>query len=324
MSFEKKRDALPSDTPTGMSVDTQSEARGDHVPVLRGSILRWLNAHLAHRSVVGAGADPHGYDPVALAATLDRFRELGSWLPWFRRDARGFENVPRAPVLVVMNHSGGTSIPDVWGLILAWYAHFGTQRPLHPLAHEMVLGTPLTARYFERRGVLAADRRVAATALAAGHDVLVLPGGDLEAWRPYRDRFRVDFGGRTGYAKLAAEAQVPIVPIAHVGAHETLVVLSRGRRLARALRLPELTRAEIFPIHLSLPWGLAIGPLPHIPWPGTLRYRVARPVPPGAPPSPNWSDAEKARHTAAIDIQVRIAIQTELDRLKAELAKHPT
>jgi 1-acyl-sn-glycerol-3-phosphate acyltransferase len=222
-----------------------------------------------------------------------------------------------------MNHSGGTSIPDVWGLILAWYAHFGTQRPLHPLAHEMVLGTPLTARYFERRGVLAADRHVAAQALRAGHDVLVLPGGDLEAWRPYRDRFRVDFGGRTGYATLAAEAQVPIVPVAHVGAHETLVVLARGRRLARALRLPELTRAEIFPIHLSMPWGLAIGPLPHIPWPGTLRYRVGRPIPPGAPPSPSWSEADRARHTAAIDIQVRIAIQTELDRFKAQLAKHP-
>ncbi|HRG98734.1 MAG TPA: hypothetical protein PLR99_20925, partial [Polyangiaceae bacterium] len=71
----------------------------------------------------------------------------------------------------------------------------------------------------------------------------------------------------------ALEARVPIVPVAHAGAHETLRVLTDGHRFARAVGLQRFARAEIFPVHLSLPWGLAIGPWPHIPLPTTLRYR---------------------------------------------------
>ncbi len=83
-----------------------------------------------------------------------------------------------------------------------------------------------------------------------------------------------------GYARLALKAGVPIVPLAHARAHETLIVLSDGRRFARALGLPAIARASIWPVHLSLPWGLAIGPWPHIPTPARLRCRIGAPVRP--------------------------------------------
>ncbi|MEO1272317.1 MAG: hypothetical protein AAFX99_29825, partial [Myxococcota bacterium] len=55
------------------------------------------------------------------------------------------------------------------------------------------------------------------------------------------------------------------------------MVLTDGRRLARRLGLPALARAEIFPVHLSLPWVLGIGPLPHLPLPVMLRYTFGPP-----------------------------------------------
>ncbi len=143
---------------------------------------------------------------------------------------------------------------------------------------------------------------------------MVMPGGDMDTWRPYSERWRVRFGGRTGYARLALEARVPIVPLAHAGAHETLIVLTDGRRLAQALRLPEIARASIWPIHLSLPWGLAVGPWPHIPTPARFRYRLGAPVPPPAELGPGEEPSEDL--VRAYDARVQAAVQGLLDELK--------
>ncbi len=279
----------------------------------RAGLLRWL-----HRDTgtPDGGNDPGSYDPEAVAQVLRFARRFFGLGKYFALDVRGMEHVPRKPVMVVSNHSGGTSIPDVWGFGYAWYQHFGLDRPIHPLAHEIIMSTRTTARFFGRIGVLRAGRGVAADVLTRwGRDLLVMPGGDVDTWRPYRERYTVRFGGRTGYARTAITAGVPIVPVANAGAHETLMVLSDGQRLARWMRLPQLTRASVWPVHLSLPWGLAIGPWPHLPLPGTLRYRVAPAVQPpllapGAEPSDEMVDD--------VDATVRASVQGLLDELKRE------
>jgi len=106
-----------------------------------------------------------------------------------------------------------------------------------------------------------------------------------------------------------------VVPIAHAGAHHTLIVLDDGRRIAELLRFPELFRAHIFPVHLSLPYGLGIGPLPHLPPPTPLRYRIGRAVHPealaaGVDPTQEQIDA--------LDVQVRAELQHQLDVLREE------
>ena len=45
-----------------------------------------------------------------------------------------------------------------------------------------------------------------------GRDLLVMPGGEQDTWRPYHKRYAVNFAGRTGYARLALTWGVPIVP----------------------------------------------------------------------------------------------------------------
>jgi 1-acyl-sn-glycerol-3-phosphate acyltransferase len=290
---------------------TSRHVRREHRPPHeeKGHILRWL-----HRdSGVRWGTDPGAYEPDLVAGTLSRIGALFGERRYFRLESDGWANVPASPVMIVSNHSGGTMFPDVWGLMAGWYGTFGTERPLHVMAHEMVFSTRFTGPYFSQRGVLRAGRDMARSVLEDWRrDILVMPGGDLDTWRPFSKRYQVCFAGRTGYARLALEAGIPIVPVACAGAHETLIVLSDGQRIARALRLPQLARAEIFPIHLSLPWGLAVGPWPHIPTPARFRYRIGKPILPIAH-ADDIVPAMVRDHDAA----VRSSMQSLLDELKA-------
>jgi 1-acyl-sn-glycerol-3-phosphate acyltransferase len=49
---------------------------------------------------------------------------------WFRPDIRGLEQIPaEGPVLLVGNHSGGNVAPDTLAFTMAFYRHFGPERP---------------------------------------------------------------------------------------------------------------------------------------------------------------------------------------------------
>lgn len=274
----------------------------------------WLLSRL-HPDGTEWGVNVSDYDPLAVTRTLKKMSVLFGAGRYFRVEVEGWENIPPSPVMIVSNHSGGTLFLDSWGLLFAWYANFGTGRPLHPAVHEVLLGNSLTAEFLARRGAVQAHRHLAQRVLSEWRrDLLVMPGGDLDVWRPYRDRYRVQFAGRTGYARIALEAGLPVVPVANAGAHETLYVLSDGRRFAEMFGLPKFVRAHIWPVHLSLPWGLAIGPLPHMPPPTKLRYRFGAAVEPpildGEPPTDE--------QVAAFDARVRAAVQGELDQLAAQ------
>lgn len=263
------------------------------------------------------GASPEGYD----AGSVERAK---SWLEWlFGRDghypvrASGLERLPSDRAMLVSNHSGGSTVLDCVGLGFAWYDHFGRSRPLHFLAHEILLATSLTGPFFHKVGVLRASRQLAHQALGEwGRDVAVMPGGDRDTWRPWKDRYRVQFAGHTGYARVALKSGVSIVPVAHAGPHDTLMVLTDGRRIAKRLRLHDLFRIDVFPIHLSLPWGLCIGPWPHLPLPQMLRYRFGAPV---APPEEHRVGEEpREALVREYDRRVREAMQRLLDELADE------
>ncbi len=233
----------------------------------------------------------------------------------FPCDVAGLESVPDGPVLIVSNHSGGLLIPDAWGLGWVWYQNMGLERPLHGLAHEMMFKVRGTGEPMAKLGALRAGPEVGLEALRDWkHSVAVMPGGDRDVYRPYSRRFEVDFAGRRGYARLALKAGVPIVPVAHSGAHETLIVLRRGTRIARWTGIRKAVRAEIFPISLSFPWGLTVGPLPNLPVPARFRYRFCPPVQIESSPVAEPSKAQ----VDELDRRVRAAMQAELDVLRDE------
>lgn len=218
-----------------------------------------------------------GRDPEFIRQWLPRFW-LGAQL-YFRAEVSGFEHVPDEPVLFVGNHSGGSNIPDTFIFLLAYHTYFTVEgRPLVALAHQIVTRTPLIGDMARKFGMVEAGRAAAADLLAEGANVLVYPGGDVEALRPWRDRNKIVFDGRKGFLKLAHAHRVKIVPVVAAGGQETFFVFNDGRKTAKLLRFDKLLRVKTLPISLSLPWGLLPGDLPHIPFPAKIRIKVLPPV----------------------------------------------
>ena len=181
---------------------------------------------------------------------------------WFRMEMDGWENIPEPPVLLVGIHSGAPFVWDAWTVGLQWWRRFGPDRPLHGTAHDALMAIPVFGRYFRAMGVLPAAPDAIATALAEGRDVALWPGGEVDSLRPWTERDRANLAGRKGFVKMAIRAGVPIVPIATVGGADAMPVLIRGDRLSRVLQLDRLLRLKVFPLAISLPWGIAPAALP--------------------------------------------------------------
>ena len=180
-------------------------------------------------------ADLSERDPDYIRRTLP-----GLWLlasSYFRADARGLHHVPeQGPVLLVGNHCGGNVPADTFVFALAFSAYFGADRPFYQLAHNLVIVWPGLG-FLRRYGTVAATHENAGGALDAGAAVLVYPGRDYETHRPSWESARVDFDHRGGFIALELERELPIVPVVSIGGQETTLFLTRGERLARALRL---------------------------------------------------------------------------------------
>jgi 1-acyl-sn-glycerol-3-phosphate acyltransferase len=205
-----------------------------------------------------------------------------SWLLatlWYRAEVRNLGNIPEdGPVLLVGNHTGGNMAPETTIFTLAFSTYFGVERRYNQLAHNLVLASPL-GPFLRRFGTVVASHENARKALDSGAAVLVFPGGDWEVHRPSWQGSRIDFGGRTGFIRLAVERGVPIVPVVTIGGQETALWLSRGDWLARLLRLDKALRLKVLPILLAPPWGLDVGDfLPRIPLPAKVTIEVLAPI----------------------------------------------
>jgi 1-acyl-sn-glycerol-3-phosphate acyltransferase len=230
---------------------------------------------------------------------------------WFRMEIEGWEHLPDPPVLVVGIHSGAPFVWDAWTVGIQWWRRFGSDRVLHGTAHDALMAAPLIGSYFRRMGVLPAAPDSIAGALAAGHDVALWPGGEVDSLRPWVQRDQAVLAGRKGFVRMAINAGVPIVPVATVGGPDSMPVLMRGRRLARALRLDKVARLKMFPIGLSVPWGLAPSMLPEIPLPTKIRTAFQPPVEIDPDPA-RASDAEYVQRKYD---EVQDSIQHGMDAL---------
>lgn len=225
----------------------------------------------------GAAVDLDARDPELIRRQLPAWWALATL--WFRAEVDGLEKVPDGPVLLVGNHSGGLLTPDTVITMLAWNAYFGVDRALYSLAHAMATGVPVLNDLTRRFGAITAGIDAAEAAFERGASVLVYPGGDREVYRPWSRRHRIDFDGRQGFLRLAHRAGVPIVPVVAEGGHDTMMVLTDGRRLARLLRLERLGRIKVLPVTLGLPFGIAVGGFPpHLPLPAKIRVQVLDPI----------------------------------------------
>jgi 1-acyl-sn-glycerol-3-phosphate acyltransferase len=213
-------------------------------------------------------------DPEYIRQSLPAIR---AWSDvYFRAEVDGLDEIPAdEPVLLVGNHSGGTLIADTFVFSQHFYDHFGAERDFHQLAHDLVFQVPGIRASLSRFGTVPANPDNMRAALGRGAALLVYPGGDHETYRPTWEQDRIDFAGRTGFAKLALELDTPIAPVVAIGGQETALFLGRGGRVSRALQLDKALRLKVFPVQVAPPFGLTLLDLPlRVPLPAKIKVRV--------------------------------------------------
>jgi len=233
------------------------------------------------RSLLG-GSEPLDWldrrDPEHIRRTLPAMKAYGEI--YHRAEVRGLDNIPaEGPVLLVGNHSGGTLIADTFVFSAAFYEHFGPAREFHQLAHDMVFRVPGARALVAPWGTVPANPENMKRALDRDAALLVYPGGDWETYRPSWESSKIDFAGRKGFARLALEYGVPIVPVVSIGGQETALFLGQGNRLARALRLDKTFRIKVLPPVLGPPVGPTVLDLPiRFPLPAKITVSVGQPI----------------------------------------------
>lgn len=198
---------------------------------------------------------------------------------YFRVEMAGWEKLPDSPSLLIGIHSGTWLTMDAWVLCALWLRKFETRRTLHGTAHDMLFGMPGLGNYFRKVGVIPASRASVTAAFEKGHDVVIWPGGEIDAMRAWSKRDQVVLGNRKGFVRQAIRSGVPITPVATTGGHDTVFVLSEGRALAKRLHLKKWLRSEMSPIILGAPFGITIEAFPmHIPLPSKIRIELLDPI----------------------------------------------
>jgi 1-acyl-sn-glycerol-3-phosphate acyltransferase len=258
-------------------------------------------------------SDPDSVDPSLLAAvvpTVDRLSRL-----WYRLQVDGIDTVPEGGALLVGNHNSGTMFLEAMGTYARYYRTRGYHELLAGLGHDAVVDAPLLGRLLVRVGALRAGHETAAAAFAAGRKVVVFPGGNREAFRPWSRRYEIDMAGRYGFVKLAIRHQVPIVPVVFVGGQSGLMILTDGRRLAKLLRADRWLRSDVWPLMIALPWGVALGPLPHIPLPVRCHTRFLSAI---SVDGYGPEDADDLAVVAELHGEVVAAMQQAMDEMVAQ------
>ena len=198
---------------------------------------------------------------------------------YFRVEMAGWEKLPASPTLLAGIHSGTWLTMDAWVLCALWLRKFETRRILHGTAHDMLFAMPGLGSYFRKVGVITASRDSVTAAFYKGHDVVIWPGGELDAMRAWSKRDKVTLGNRKGFVRQAIRSGVPITPVATTGGHDTVFVLSEGRAIAKRLNLKKWLRSEICPVILGLPFGITVEAFPmHIPLPSKIRVELLDPI----------------------------------------------
>ena len=215
--------------------------------------------------------------------------------------------------MAVANHNAMTGMPDMFCHMVAFWREASPSRPAYGLMHDVPFHFPVAGSWLNASGAIAASHHNAHRAFEKDAVVLVFPGGDLDACKPFSRRYQVDFGHRRGFVRLAIREGVPVVPVVSVGAHHSLWIVTDGRKIAEFLQLPERVRSNVAPIGLALPWGLVAGiPYPHLPPPVKIHTRICRPLHLGLPPAAA-EDADAVEHAYE---RIRGVMRAAMDELR--------
>jgi 1-acyl-sn-glycerol-3-phosphate acyltransferase len=219
----------------------------------------------------------------------------------FRAEWEGLDKIPRqGGALLVANHAA--AIPSDAPVIMHGVEE-ELARPCYGLADHMFKGVPVVGTLWTRLGGVVAHPDNAYRLLREqGQLVLVFPEGTKGPGKHYRERYQLRRFGRGGFVQIAMRAGVPVVPIAVVGAEESMPILFNLAPLAKVVGLPYV------PITANMfLFGPLLGLVAYLP--AKFKLRVLDPVCFDVPPDqPRYSKSRIMDEAEAI----RQRIQEEL------------
>ena len=240
--------------------------------------------------------DPFGLDLELRERVSPAFRFLHD--RYWRVEVGGAQHVPaEGPALLVANHSG--ALPFDGAMVVT--AVDGLRRRVVRFLYDRFVETiaPLDA-FYRKMGGVTATRENAQALLRMGEPVLLFPEGISGVAKPFSERYRLrPFSA--GFARLAMQYDVPVVPVAIVGAEEIYPLVGRAEGLGKAIGMPYLPITPFFPL---------LGLLGALPLPTKWFIRFGKPLRLGS----GGDDAYiRARGEA---IRVRRHLQAMVTRLK--------
>lgn len=242
--------------------------------------------------------DPFGFDP----AFRDRLKAGFIFLHdrYFRVETTGAHHIPSTgPAIFVANHSG--AIPIDGAMIVTTVDQHGG-RALRFLYDRFVENLGPVSSFYRKVGGVVASRENALAVLREGEPMLLFPEGVPGVAKPFGDRYRLR-GFSPGFARLALALDVPIVPVAVVGAEEIYPLVGRMEALGKLLGAPYVPLTPFFPL---------LGPLGAVPLPTKWFIRFGKPIRlPQVEGEARW---QRARIEA---IRMRRKVQAMVTRLRA-------
>ena len=254
-----------------------------------------------HITLATYDPDAFGLDPVVAEMAWHVLN--GLYYDYFRVEVEGIEHVPMEGGAVLVANHGGAALPyDGAMLSLSVMNEAEIPRRVRVIGTEIFNMLPFVSHLYRKVGAAYAARDDAKELLRRGHLLGVFPEGEHGFMKPVWEAYRVGRLGRGGFADLAEEAGVPIVPVAIIGSEEVHPAVMVSKRLAQLVRL-------IFPEQRVEEIAVALNPIP-LP----IRWRI-RFLPPVEPCGPGRSIDTLERLERAED--VRRSIQHALDDILA-------
>jgi 1-acyl-sn-glycerol-3-phosphate acyltransferase len=184
-------------------------------------------------------------------------------------------------------------------------------RAVYGLADYFFRSLPVAGTLWSRGGGVTAHPDNAHRLLHdEGQLVLVFPEGVKGPSKLYKDRYQLRRFGRGGFVETAMRAGVPIVPIAVVGAEESMPILARSGTLARLLKVPYVP----FTANMAL-----LGPLGLFTYlPAKFKLRVLDPIHFDVPPGQErYARSRVMEESEAIRTQIQDALFDMLSRRRS-------
>ena len=207
-----------------------------------------------HLTLATYDPDSFGLDPVIAEMTWNVLNSL--YYDYFRVEVEGIENVPSDGGAVLVANHGGAAIPyDSAMLALAVMNEAEPPRRVRVVGTEIFNMLPFVSHLYRKVGAAYATRDDARELLKRGHLLGVFPEGERGFMKPVWEAYRVGRLGRGGFADLAQDAGVPIVPVAIIGSEEVHPAVMVSKRLAQLVRL-------VFPEQRVEEIAIALNPFP--------------------------------------------------------------